>query len=516
MDCVSLSHLSVPPRPSRPFLQVFSILILGSGVCLGSALLLLDQIQRGLPSPCPAIFTNTTLSDVGRVLRQHDSTSTAHLVSLLDTRLIPLLHSSVSWLSDILIQLHCWLIRMDREEMENMWAFTTSMLHYEKQWEERSDDKGGAGGYGKMVDVGQFMRTTHMQYKKQVPSWLDEAFRLALRVLAVFLVIGAMRWGHQEQEDPKTGEDSGRARETNYTSQCIAPKDDPFQIKEHSSGLTRSLPSNPGPAGRLPLSPSLSPPPPSPPRPPLSPPSPSPTQSSLDPPPQKSLRLPAKVLAVFLFAFGFALGGGLLCLDVGNKEMTITQFSSSSSSSFPSTSSSSLSSPSAFSLRSSSFTFSSLSSSFCLSSSFLSSFSHSSKDEQTDTLCPPLTIATSPMNLEGKEERQSSNLSWFAHVYHRWQGPQGGSGSPSFPPLLSTSSLTSSARASFIRSWRGSREGGREEGKEGGREEERGGRQNTLPPLLPKEGAVSLIDDGEGRVGLGSNNPPGREMERDR
>lgn len=358
------------------------------------------------------------------------------------------------------------------------------------------------------------MRTTHMQYKKQAPLWLDEAFRLALRVLAVFLVIGAMRWGHQEQEDPKTGEDSGRARETNYTSQCIAPKDDPFQIKEHSSGLTRSLPSNPGPAGRLPLSPSLSPPPPSPPRPPLSPPSPSPTQSSLDPPPQKSLRLPAKVLAAFLFAFGFALGGGLLCLDVGNKEMTITQFSSSSSSSFPSTSSSSLSSPSAFSLRSSSFTFSSLSSSFCLSSSFLSSFSHSSKDEQTDTLCPPLTIATSQMNLEGKEERQSSNLSWFAHVYHRWQGPQGGSGSPSFPPLLSTSSLTSSARASFIRSWRGSGEGGREEGKEGGREEERGGRQNTLPPLLPKEGAVSLIDDGEGRVGLGSNNPPGREMER--
>lgn len=309
MDCISLSHLSVPPRPSRPFLQVFSILILGSGVCLGSALLLLDQIQRGLPSPYPAVFTNTTLSDVGRVLRQHDSTSTTQLVSLLDTRVIPLLHSSVSWLSDILTQLNYWLIRMDIGEMENMWAFTTSMLHYDKRWEESSDDKGGAGGYGKMMEVGQFMRNTHMQYKKQVPLWLDEAFWLALRVLAVFLVIGAMRWGHQEQEDSKTGEDSGRARDANDTSQWIAPKDDPFQIKERNSGLTRSLPPNPGPSGGLPLSPSLSPPPPSPPRPPLSPPSPSPTQSSLHLPPQKSLRLPAKVLAAFLFAFGFAFGG---------------------------------------------------------------------------------------------------------------------------------------------------------------------------------------------------------------
>ena len=401
-----------------------------------------------------------------------------------------------------------------------MWAFTTSMLHYDKRWEESSDDKGGAGGYGKMMEVGQFMRTTHMQYKNQVPLWLDEAFWLALRVLAVFLVIGAMRWGHQEQEDSKTGEDSGRARDANDTSQCIALKDDPFQIKERNSGLTRSLPPNPGPAGGMPLSPSLSPPPPSPPRPPLSPPSPSPTQSSLHLPPQKSLRLPAKVLAAFLFAFGFALGGGLLCLDVGSREMTITQFSSSSSSSSsPSSSSfSSFSSPSVLSLRSSSFTFSSLSSSFFLSSSFLSSFSHSSKDEQTDALCPPLTIATSLMNLERKEERQSSNVSWFAHVYHRWQGPQGGRGSPSFPPLPSTSSLTSSAQAFFIRSWRGSGEGGgeggKEGGKEGGREEERGERQNTLPPLLPKEGAVSLIDDGERRVGLGSKTPPGREMER--
>ena len=111
-------------------------------------MLLLDSINRDLiPSPAPDVLTHSTLSEAGILFRQLYYTCTTPLLLLLDTSIIPPLHTALSSLGNLLLEIQLWFLRVDDEHAEGVRALTASMLHYVEGGRE-GGSRGSRGALG--------------------------------------------------------------------------------------------------------------------------------------------------------------------------------------------------------------------------------------------------------------------------------------------------------------------------------------------------------------------------------
>jgi len=302
------THPNNTKAPSRRLiLKTLAFLVLAAGTSVGGLLLLIDSINRGFIShPVPDVLKPSALSEAGIFSRQLYHTCTTHLRLLLDTFITSPIHKALSSLGDLLLEIQLWLLRVDGEHAEGVWALTASMLHYVERGPGEGGGKEGGGG-GRHLDMAaELLTTTQVHYMRHAPDWLHELLHLGLKVVCAFVAVAALRWGHREHEEDEEAEGAEEEAEQSNDAAAIDAISSPLP----SSPLCPIFPTSTSATTCLSTEAPL--PPPS-----------HPSHSSLRPPHHhlhNTRRLCEKFTTAFLLTFGFALGVGILAMDIAQRD----------------------------------------------------------------------------------------------------------------------------------------------------------------------------------------------------